>query len=73
MSALAPTEIEALARIIDDLDYYQLLHLKPDASPRDIKNAYYASSRAFHPDLYRNLDVDLVFRGRLVFFFHFPT
>jgi len=55
VSALAPTEIEALARIIDDLDYYQLLHLKPEANPRDVKNAYYASSRAFHPDLYRNL------------------
>lgn len=55
MAALAPTEIEALARIIDDLDYYQLLHLKPDANPREVKNAYYASSRAFHPDLYRNL------------------
>ena len=53
MAALAPTEIEALARIIDDLDYYQLLHLKSDANPRDVKNAYYASSRAFHPDLYR--------------------
>ena len=59
MSALAPTEIEALARIIDDLDYYQLLHLKLDANPRDIKNAYYASSRAFHPDLYRNLPPSL--------------
>ncbi len=55
MSSLEPTEIEALARIIDDLDYYQLLRLKPDANPRDVKNAYYASSRAFHPDLYRNL------------------
>ena len=55
MSALAPTEIEALARIIDDLDYYQLLHLKPAASPCDVKKAYYASSRAFHPDLHRDL------------------
>ena len=59
MSTLAPTEIEALARIIDDLDYYQLLHLKPDADPRDIKNAYYASSRAFHPDLYRGVEPSL--------------
>jgi DnaJ-class molecular chaperone len=59
VSALAPTEIEALARIIDDLDYYQLLHLKPSASPRDVKNAYFASSRAFHPDLYRGLGPSL--------------
>jgi len=55
VSALAPAEIEALARIIDDLDYYQLLHLERDASPREIKDAYYASSRTFHPDLHRNL------------------
>lgn len=59
MSALAPTEIEALARIIDELDYYQLLHLKRDASPREVKNAYYASSRNFHPDLHRDLGPSL--------------
>ena len=59
MSALAPTEIQALARIIDDLDYYQLLHLTPSASAREIKDAYYATSRQFHPDLHRRLPDDL--------------
>ena len=50
---LAPTEIKALARILGDLSYYQLLHLEPQASAHDVKKAYYSSSRAFHPDAYR--------------------
>ena len=56
---MVPTEIEALARIIGELDYYQLLHLQRDASPREIRLAYHASSRAFHPDANRHLDVNL--------------
>jgi DnaJ-class molecular chaperone len=56
---MAPTEIKALARIIDELDYYQLLHLEPSASPRDIKLAYHSTSRAFHPDANRHLEADL--------------
>ncbi len=50
MAELAPTEITALAGILGELDYYQLLHLNPDAKPSDIKQAYHATSRAFHPD-----------------------
>jgi len=56
---MAPTEIKALARIIDELDYYQLLHLQPGASPRDIKLAFHSTSRAFHPDANRHLDDEL--------------
>jgi DnaJ-class molecular chaperone len=56
---LAPTEIKALARIVGELDYYQLLHLKRSASPRDIKLSYHASSRAFHPDANRHLESEL--------------
>jgi DnaJ-class molecular chaperone len=56
---MAPTEIKALARIIDELDYYQLLHLESSASPRDIKLAYHSTSRAFHPDANRHLEADL--------------
>jgi DnaJ-class molecular chaperone len=58
VSNLAPTEIKALARIIDELDYYQLLHLDRGASPTDVKRAYHSSSRAFHPDANRHLDPD---------------
>ena len=53
MADLASTEITALAGILGELDYYQLLHLEPDAKPSDIKRAYHATSRTFHPDTNR--------------------
>lgn len=53
---LAPTEILALARILDELDYYQVLHVRPDASESEVRKAFHASSRAFHPDANRHLD-----------------
>lgn len=59
MAALAPTEIKALARIIDDLDYYQLLHLQRTAGEREIKAAFHSTSRAFHPDGHRHAPPDL--------------
>ena len=55
MPELAPTEITALARIIEEIDYYELLHLDRSATPREVKAAYHASSRAFHPDANRHL------------------
>ena len=57
---MAPTEIKALARIIGDLDYYQLLHLGRDAASTDVKRAYHATSRAFHPDANRHLEPELI-------------
>ena len=59
MSDLAPTEIKALARILDELDYYQLIHVSPGATPSSLKEAYYATSRAFHPDANRHLEGEL--------------
>jgi DnaJ-class molecular chaperone len=56
---LAPTEIMALGRIVDELDYYQLLHLEVGANARDVKRAYHATSRVFHPDANRHLDLEL--------------
>ena len=56
---LAPTEIKALARILDQLDYYQLIHVSPGAPPSLVKQAYYATSRAFHPDANRHLELEL--------------
>ena len=56
---LAPTEIKALARILDELDYYGLLHIPPGAGAVEVKKAYFASSRAFHPDANRHLPDDL--------------
>jgi len=56
---LAPTEIKALARILDELDYYGLLHVPPGADGVAVKRAYFASSRVFHPDANRHLPEDL--------------
>lgn len=59
MAQLAPTEIKALSKIIDELDYYQLLDVRRGANARDVKAAYYASSRSFHPDANRHLAAEL--------------
>ena len=56
---MAPTEIKALAKILGELDYYQLLHLKRDAHAGEIRRAYHQTSRAFHPDANRHLDAGL--------------
>ncbi len=56
MSSQLPIEIKALARIIGELDYYQLLHLERDATANQVREAFYEGSRAFHPDANRQLD-----------------
>jgi DnaJ-class molecular chaperone len=56
MSDLPPLEIKALARIMNELDYYQMLHLERGASSGQVRQAYYASSRTFHPDANRHLE-----------------
>ena len=53
------TEIRALARIMDELDYYQLIRAKPGDSARELKEAYYETSRVFHPDDNRQLEEEL--------------
>lgn len=50
MSELSRLEIEAFVKILDELDYYQLLQVVPDVSRRDLKLAYYEISRTYHPD-----------------------
>lgn len=60
MSDLTELEIDALAKIMHELDYYQLLQVEPDVSGRDLKKAYYALSRSYHPDANR----DLPMKGR---------
>ena len=43
-------EVQALAQILDDLDYFQVLKVTPAASPTDLKAAFYRESRVYHPD-----------------------
>jgi len=59
VAEMAPTEIVALSRIMDELDYYQLMHVQRGATVRDVRQAYYATSRAFHPDANRHLSEEM--------------
>jgi DnaJ-class molecular chaperone len=56
LSALTVNEVRALAKLVDDLDYYQLLELERAAPASLIKTAYYSASRKFHPDANRHLE-----------------
>jgi DnaJ-class molecular chaperone len=56
LAALPPLEIRALVKIIDELDYYQILHLEPEATATEVKKAYFHTSRIFHPDANRHLE-----------------
>jgi DnaJ-class molecular chaperone len=53
-------EAHALAQVLDELDYFQILKIGQDAAPSQIKAAYYRESRAYHPDRFFQLEnVDL--------------
>jgi curved DNA-binding protein CbpA len=46
-------EIRALAGLLDELDYYQLLEARREAATSELKQSYYDLSRRFHPDAHR--------------------
>src|SRR5436190_4065643 len=48
-------EAQALAQILDELDYFQILKVGQNASPGEIKAAYYRESRLYHPDRFSTL------------------
>ena len=56
---LAPTEILALSRIVDELDYFQILKVSPGASASEVRKAFHSSSRTFHPDVNRELPQEI--------------
>lgn len=52
MMMMNATEIKALARVIDRLDYYQLMKLDPRADTSQLRLAYHDARRRFHPDCF---------------------
>lgn len=55
MDAAFLMEVETLAAVLDQLDYFGVLKIQQTATPADIKAAYYRESRAYHPDRYAAL------------------
>ena len=53
------SEITALARVVDELDYYEILGLARDAPAREVRSAYHRASRRFHPDAHRRREAGL--------------
>jgi DnaJ-class molecular chaperone len=52
MDAQFLIEVETLAMVLDQLDYYGVLKLGQGAGAAEVKAAYYRESRAYHPDRY---------------------
>ena len=50
MDAQFLIEVETLAAVLDQLDYYGVLKLAQGAGAAEVKAAYYRESRAYHPD-----------------------
>jgi len=59
MATLPPAELRALAKVLDELDYYEVLEAPRGAAGSALREAYHGASRRFHPDSNRHLDVDL--------------
>lgn len=58
------TRIVRLHRRMKKLDAYELLGLRPGADKNEVKRAYFAASKEFHPDRYYGRDIG-AFREKL--------
>jgi len=58
-----PLEVRTLARMIDELNYYEVLKVDPGAALSAIRGAYHEQSRVFHPDCYLTLEDDEIRRA----------
>lgn len=56
MASTKAAELRALASIVEDLDYYQLLEVRPGATAKEVRDAYHQVARRFHPDRVRQED-----------------
>ncbi len=59
MSQIAPSEIKAFARIMDELTYYELLEIERGAARTEIRDAFHNAARRFHPDVHRKANAEL--------------
>jgi len=55
VAAITAAEVRALATLMDELDYYQLLEVPREAPASAVKRAYYTVTRRLHPDANRSL------------------
>ncbi len=53
MASVNTAELRALANIVEDLDYYQLLEVERRANAAAVRTAYHSVARRFHPDRLR--------------------
>jgi DnaJ-class molecular chaperone len=55
--------VMAWVKVLDQLDYYQLLQVDPKSTMGQIRKAYHSQSRLFHPDRYFHLEDGEVKQG----------
>jgi DnaJ-class molecular chaperone len=53
--SITAAEVRALGKLVDELDYYQLLELERGAPASAVKQGYYGATRKLHPDANRHL------------------
>lgn len=56
MEASQLIELETRCAKLDQLDYFEVLQIPREATPADIKKAFYRESRTYHPDRFYQLD-----------------
>jgi DnaJ-class molecular chaperone len=49
-------ELVSRCALLDQSDYFEVLQIPKEATPADIKKAFYRESRAFHPDRFYQLE-----------------
>jgi len=52
-------EINSIARLLDELDYFQILKVPQNVSLEELKSAYFRESRNYHPDKFYNEAPDI--------------
>lgn len=61
---LLAVETEAIAAILDELDYFQVLKVSHEATAGEIRAAFHVESRLYHPDRWFHLE-DEILKARI--------